>query len=109
MARSLHILGANDDVLLVTYLDHGVMYVYIDQLQLYSINCIRRRTNRAWELKTLEIKWRIRPRSCKMYDPAIPDCISVISNFIQRLFRGFPKSEDSCRDQPVRRHRLVFT
>jgi hypothetical protein len=24
-ARSLHFLGANDDVLLVTYLDHGVM------------------------------------------------------------------------------------
>jgi hypothetical protein len=38
MARSLHFLGVNDDVLLVTYLDHGVMCVYVDQLQLYSTN-----------------------------------------------------------------------
>ncbi|KAH9983668.1 WD40-repeat-containing domain protein [Russula vinacea] len=40
MARSLHFLGANEDVLLVTYLDHGVV---------------------AWNLKTLEINWHIRP------------------------------------------------
>ncbi|KAH9052739.1 WD40-repeat-containing domain protein [Lactarius vividus] len=40
MARSLHFLGANADVLLVTYLDHGVI---------------------AWDLKTLDIKWHIRP------------------------------------------------
>ncbi|KAH9057787.1 WD40-repeat-containing domain protein [Lactarius vividus] len=40
-------IGANADVLLVTYLDHGVI---------------------AWDLKTLDIKWCIRPRSCKMYD-----------------------------------------
>ena len=38
MARSLHFLGANDDVLLVTYLDHGVMWVCVDQLQLYFTN-----------------------------------------------------------------------
>ncbi|KAI9449301.1 hypothetical protein BJY52DRAFT_1192685 [Lactarius psammicola] len=45
MARSLHFLGVDDDVLLVTYLDHGIV---------------------AWNLKTLEINWRIRPRSCKI-------------------------------------------
>ncbi|KAI9442139.1 WD40-repeat-containing domain protein [Lactarius indigo] len=42
MARSLHFLGTNDHILLATYLDHGVI---------------------AWDSKTLEIKWRIRPRS----------------------------------------------
>ena len=71
MARSLHFFGANDDVLLVTYLDHGVMWVYIDQLKLHFTNCTCCRTNRAWNLQTLEIRWHIHPRSCKMYDPAI--------------------------------------
>ncbi|KAF8263592.1 hypothetical protein EI94DRAFT_1703854 [Lactarius quietus] len=42
MPCSLHFLGTGD-VLLVTYMDHGVI---------------------AWNLKTLEIKWCIRPHSC---------------------------------------------
>lgn len=29
MARSLHFLGGDSDVLLVTYLDHGVMHVFL--------------------------------------------------------------------------------
>ncbi|KAI9508743.1 hypothetical protein F5148DRAFT_1283680 [Russula earlei] len=45
MAWALHFLGANDDILLVMYLDHG----------------------------TFEIKWRIHLRSCKMYNaPLLP-------------------------------------
>ncbi|KAH9042274.1 hypothetical protein EDB85DRAFT_1886242 [Lactarius pseudohatsudake] len=44
MARSLHFLGGGS-LLLVMYLDHGVI---------------------AWNLKTLEIKWHIRPRTCKI-------------------------------------------
>ncbi|KAH9035249.1 hypothetical protein EDB85DRAFT_1889470 [Lactarius pseudohatsudake] len=44
MARSLHFLGGGS-LLLVTYLDHGVI---------------------AWNLKTLEIKWHIRPCACKI-------------------------------------------
>ncbi|KAI9443032.1 hypothetical protein H4582DRAFT_2054126 [Lactarius indigo] len=44
MVRSLHFLNGGK-LLLVTYLDHGVI---------------------AWNLKTLEIKWRICPRACKI-------------------------------------------
>ncbi|KAH9180277.1 WD40-repeat-containing domain protein [Lactarius sanguifluus] len=44
MACSLHFLGGGN-LLLVMYLDHGVI---------------------AWNLKTLEIKWRIHPRTCKI-------------------------------------------
>ncbi|KAI9430648.1 WD40-repeat-containing domain protein, partial [Lactarius indigo] len=40
--RSLHFLGGGD-LLLATYMDHGVI---------------------AWNLKTLEIRWRIRPVRC---------------------------------------------
>jgi hypothetical protein len=36
MARSLHFLGANDDLLLVTYLDHGVMWVHIDSTSYFT-------------------------------------------------------------------------
>jgi len=58
-----------------------------DQLQFYFTNCICRgaavlnTTNRAWDLKTLEIRWRIRPRSCKMYDPATPGSLRNLTSY----------------------------
>ncbi len=38
----------------------------------------------AWNLKTLEIKWRIRPRSCKMYDRLS----SIPHPLISYIYRG---------------------
>jgi len=64
MARSLHFLGGGSDVLLVTYLDHGVMCAFCLALPVMQVSLT---INSAWNLTTLEIKWRIRPRSCKMY------------------------------------------
>ncbi|KAH9953233.1 WD40-repeat-containing domain protein [Russula dissimulans] len=65
MARSLHFLGASNEVLLVTYLDHGVI---------------------AWDLKTLEIRWRIRPRSCKMGCSAISPNQKILA--VTNLYDG---------------------
>ncbi|KAH9172233.1 WD40-repeat-containing domain protein [Lactarius sanguifluus] len=65
LARSLHFLGANADVLLVTYLDHGVI---------------------AWNLKTLDIKWRICPRSCKIGCSAVSPDQKVLA--VTNLYDG---------------------
>lgn len=65
MARSLHFLGANADILLATYLDHGVI---------------------AWNLKTLDIKWRIRPRSCKIGCSAVSPNQKVLA--VTNLYDG---------------------
>lgn len=43
-ARSLHFLP-EDNILLVTYLDHGIA---------------------AWNIASLELRWHIRPQSCKI-------------------------------------------
>lgn len=110
MARSLHFLGVNDDVLLVTYLDHGVMCVYVDQLQLYSTNSTAALIEHGtWKLWKLDGAYALDPVRCMTQLFLAHQRNLTSCNFIQRLFRGFPKSEDSCRDQPVRRHRLVFT
>ncbi|KAH9015822.1 hypothetical protein EDB85DRAFT_2156360 [Lactarius pseudohatsudake] len=64
IARSLHFLGGGD-VLLVTYMDHGVI---------------------AWNLKTLEIKWRIRPRSCKIGYSAVSPNEKILA--VTNLYDG---------------------
>ncbi|KAI0268926.1 WD40-repeat-containing domain protein [Russula aff. rugulosa BPL654] len=63
MARSLHFL--RDNVLLVTYLDHGVI---------------------AWNSKTLEIRWRIRPRSCKIGCSAVSPNQKILA--VTNLYDG---------------------
>ncbi|KAI9437083.1 hypothetical protein BJY52DRAFT_1196710 [Lactarius psammicola] len=64
IARSLHFLGGGD-VLLVTYMDHGVI---------------------AWNLKNLEIKWRIRPRSCKIGCSAVSPNEKILA--VTNLYDG---------------------
>ncbi len=76
MAWSLHFLGVNDDVLLVTYLDHGIVWVpHHAELHLsYWSSPPSYSQPRAWNLKTLEINWRIWPQSCKMCAPLSHSC-----------------------------------
>ncbi|KAH9013791.1 hypothetical protein EDB83DRAFT_2321612 [Lactarius deliciosus] len=53
------------DVLLVTYMDHGVI---------------------AWNLKTLEIKWHIHPRSCKIGCSAVSPNEKILA--VTNLYDG---------------------
>ena len=61
----------------------------------------------AWNLKTLEINWRIHPHPCKMYDRLflLSACVYL---WPQRLFCHISKWEDSCCNQPLWQHWLVF-
>ncbi|KAI9444319.1 WD40-repeat-containing domain protein [Lactarius indigo] len=62
--RSLHFLGGGD-LLLATYMDHGMI---------------------AWNLKTLEIRWRIRPRACKIGCSAVSSNGKVLA--VTNLYNG---------------------
>ncbi len=52
---------------------------------------VLRMVGSAWNLKTLEIKWRIRPRACKMYERfslASPSLMSDIEGVLLCLPMG---------------------
>jgi hypothetical protein len=62
----------------------------------------------TWKIWKLNGAYALDPVRC-MIDPFLTHQRNLtLLNFIQRLFCGFPKWEDSCRDQLVRRHWLVF-